>query len=191
MLNRGGKRINYQNVTNQTAVGAHMVNENSREPLNLEKNTYDRNSVFPTRPSNSAAHSASINLCHQQRSASQFKGRHGAKSTEPTRPSLPADRMINAPNSTGRARMNVGSSLPNRYAAGDQEQRPAAGSANLMSPQQKQEATLGANKRIGADMLSKSISLTLDLTPPPLCRRKQHQVPGRDVGAQTAERLLL
>ena len=156
MLNRGGKRINYQNVTNQTAVGAHMVNENSREPLNLEKNTYDRNSVFPTRPSNSAAHSASINLCHQQRSASQFRSRHGAKSTEPTRPSVPTDRMIahNAPNSTGRARPNI-STLPGRYGVGDQEERPAAGSANLMSPQQKQEATLGANKRIGADMLSK------------------------------------
>ena len=65
MLNRGGKRINTESKNNQTAVGAHMVNENSYEPQNMEKNTFDRNSVFPTRPVNSAAHSSNINLCHQ------------------------------------------------------------------------------------------------------------------------------
>ena len=85
LLNRGGKRINYSSVTNQTAVGAAMVNQNARDPTNLEKNTFGRDSVFPTRMVNSAAHSSSVNLCHQQRSASQFRSRHGTKSTEPSR----------------------------------------------------------------------------------------------------------
>jgi len=35
------------------------------------------------------------------------------------------------------------------------ESMPAAGSANLMSPDVALQSTLGANKRIGADMISK------------------------------------
>ena len=39
----------------------------------------------------------------------------------------------------------------------------AAGSANLMSPQEITQGTLGANKRIGADMISKWLTTVVRL----------------------------
>jgi hypothetical protein len=85
--------------------------------------------------------STNIQLAHNKRSSSELKGGFAT----PTRTQSLYEKGASVKQRT--------SPLATLYAT--TEAKPAAGSANLMSPQLKIESTLGANKRIGADMISK------------------------------------
>ena len=46
MLNRGGKKIDMQHSQKQSVVGAHMIQENAKDPTNLEKEKADPNTFI-------------------------------------------------------------------------------------------------------------------------------------------------
>ena len=46
MLNKGGKKIDMTHSQKQSIVGAHLINLNSNDPVNLEKGSVDSKLVF-------------------------------------------------------------------------------------------------------------------------------------------------
>ena len=46
MINKGGKKIDMNHSQKQSIVGAHLINLNSNEPINLEKGSVDGKLVF-------------------------------------------------------------------------------------------------------------------------------------------------
>ena len=46
MLNRGGKKIDMQHAQKQSVIGAHMIQENAKDPTNLEKEKADPNTFM-------------------------------------------------------------------------------------------------------------------------------------------------
>ena len=72
MLNRGGKRIDLEHSQKKTIVGAHMINENSQDPTNLEKETLNSNKVPSTKLTNNVQ-ASNVQLYHMKRSSSDQK----------------------------------------------------------------------------------------------------------------------
>ena len=129
-----------------------MVNENSHEPHSFEKGTVDGREVrqrLSMVPSNQPTH---VQIGHNTKSHSTLK--------EDQKVSANSRAVLNRSFDVGKFRnMRANFSKPQdeiKSATGRVvEVKPAAGSANLMSPQEALQDTLGANKRIRADMLSK------------------------------------
>ena len=69
LLKRGGKRIDLEHSQKQTIVGAHMINQNSQAPTNLEKETLSSNKVPSTKLTNNVQ-ASNVQLFHMKRSSS-------------------------------------------------------------------------------------------------------------------------
>ena len=124
LLNRGGKRIDHQNAQKKTVVGAHIVNENSHEPSNLEKGKLGRDNI--TSKAANLISESNVQLSHQKRSGSGLKMNSAGEKARFSKSinALPANRQLAYDTYMGG----------NLVGAGRNESKPAAGSANLMSP---------------------------------------------------------
>ena len=145
LLNRGGKRIDMHHAQKQTIVGAHIINENSHDPVNLEKGKLDRSNI-QSKAAN-LIQTSNVQLSHL-RSSSGLKMNTTNDRSRFGKSANKAAKILDT-------RALTYDSIGDKGQTGRQSSKPAAGSANLMSPQVSTQDTLGANKRIRDDMISK------------------------------------
>ena len=71
-LNRGGKRMDIANSQKKATVGIHIINENSQDPVNLEKETVNSTKLGHTKLLGQVQ-SSNVPLFNHLRSASDLK----------------------------------------------------------------------------------------------------------------------
>ena len=70
MLNKGGKRIDMNHQQKQTTVASHIINENSQEPIKLEKGIYKTNGERPLGLGVMQYKDSNVKIGHAARSSS-------------------------------------------------------------------------------------------------------------------------